>query len=133
MNRPNIALPLTLAMVYLPFTVAAQSQEKDPWPEKGDIVYLSAELKTFVSAYIVFGGSPQEVTIAACEPFTVEKYRPGRKLRVKDRAGHLPMLKGDWLKHLHPNKESCVEYYKEHGQPLVQAAWYDFKLIEKPD
>ena len=110
-----------LLLAFLPFLLGADK----PWPQKGDVIYVSADLvsvTTEVARRAVvypFAESP----LAACIPVTVRKL--GDELvAVQDPAGNGEWLRGPWAPRLHRSESECRAYLQAHGQPrIVRSNW----------
>lgn len=108
------ALPLLALLLALPAFA-------DDWPQKGDTVFVAADLHQRIPGVIVFSGpailskGPVVSDVSACSPLV----RSWAANRYKDQDGRLHILAGDWSPYLTPTLAACREAVALRGVPAV--------------
>ena len=103
-------------MLSILFALVLASSE--PWPQKGDTVYVSATLTlSLMSLY----GANNDSPIPPCIASEVLKVKPEYWRIDPPNTPSLscPILKGPWLPRLHQTVEECEAYLAEHGEPRM--------------
>lgn len=96
----------------LPFLLAA-----DKWPQKGDTVYVAAELHEHYQGGLLSGGEP-DVDLKACVPLRRSWNFKGLPCFKDDRSiSHC--LDGDWTAHLFKIAADCTSAVAARGTPRV--------------
>jgi hypothetical protein len=105
-----------------------------PWPAKGDTVYVSATLTSFVNPVSgLFGPVTKggESPVLACAPMLVTKLKPSAtRLELKDPAGGYERLEGPWLPRVHESEESCRKVLEASGEPRVVRNGWVHRIIQ---
>ncbi len=111
-------------LLLLPFLLDADK----PWPQKGDTVYLAAELHEHTPALPLMGGEP-DVNLAACVPLRcMGEHIFG--LGFRDDRGSIHSLKGDWTAYLYRESEPCKAAVQKNGLPRVEAKGRQHRLVD---
>ncbi len=102
----------------------SDDERKKPWPQKGDTVYVSAELIHIDLRGPMSSMRPGEVPLPLCAPLMIEESgSPEKVIRAKDvltgflMIGRYEFRGGGWLPFLHPDKKSCMDAFKKRGNP----------------
>ena len=114
-----------LVLVLVPIVLASEQ----PWPSKGETVYISASFKGLVAAAPV-GGTKMAYDLPPCAALLITKANPKKLLWVtKDPMGGTEELEGPWLPRMHKAKSECVTQHSTDGEPIVLRDKDAFKVV----
>ena len=118
---------LQIASVLL-FLGSAVIASEEPWPGKGESVYVAASFKKLSAASPV-AGAQMQYDMPACSKVEIIKANP-KKLHwtTKDPVGGTQQLEGAWLPRMHRTKEACEAQMSLEGEPSVVRSGAKFKL-----
>ncbi len=106
---------LALLALFLPAAAADK-----PWPIKGDVVFVSAELVNVIFQVVIIGGSVnKESPVPACLTMTVRKVKAKKPTIIVGPASGAGSMRldGDWRDRIHSSRPECEKYLATHGQP----------------
>ena len=110
------------------FLVAMAFASEQPWPAKGDTVYISASFKK-LSAPSPVGGAQMQYDMPACAEVVIVKANPKKSLWVtKDPVGGTEQLEGAWTPRMHKSKSECEAQFSSDGEPSVSRSGNTFKI-----
>jgi len=116
-------VPLVLPVLSIVFAA------EQPWPAKGDTVYVSAAFKK-VSAPSPVAGTKMEYDVPPCAALVVTKADPKKDRWVtKDPVGGSEQLEGSWLPRMHKTKPECEERYATAGEPNIAQSGGAYKIV----
>jgi len=122
-----IVCATALALCFAGWAMAA---DKAPWPQKGDVLYLSARLPGRSSPMFLGAKMQDLLVLEPCLPVTIEKRTDASDFfRIKDESGKR-MLEGPWLTRMHKTEKECKETFSTKGQPHLEAKGYRYLLID---
>lgn len=113
-----------LVLVLVPMAFASEQ----PWPSKGETVYISATFKGLVAAAPV-AGEKMTYDLPPCAAFMITKANPKKLLwTTKDPMGGTVQLEGPWLPRMHKAKSGCEAQHSTAGEPVVLRDKDAFKM-----
>ena len=115
---------VVLALLALCLPAAAADK---PWPVKGDVVFVSADLVYSAPGFSFTGGAAdKESPVPSCIAMTVRKVKTAKPTWIVGPvagAGTV-RLDGDWTTRFHRDSASCETGLSVHGQPkITRAGW----------
>jgi len=105
--------PLALLSALILALPALAGDAPQPWPQKGDVVYVSATVQARLSEYISQGTEPGQVAIMACAPLkvahrSVKGPYPGWGMESAERL--YAAFRGEgWVARFHSTEIECRE------------------------
>jgi hypothetical protein len=97
---------VALALLALP----ALAEEPKPWPQKGDTVFLPAEISTTRHVYTTGSDPGLVITVPACAPMEVRGDPVPEKIVAEDQSRGVAFpICGEWRKWVRPTLKECKQ------------------------
>jgi hypothetical protein len=95
-----------------------------PWPQKGDVVFVSANTTAISGLFVLTGGPPTQFKTPACSQAKVKKIKksPRTLWLIETPNGLLGSLEGEaWEARLHHSALECRQFLAANPDPEVSS------------
>lgn len=116
----------------LVLSTGTAAQEPDPWPGKGDAVYIAASFKGLTGPSTV-PGTRTHYDMPACVKLLVVKAKPKKLIwTIDEPMGGTLELSGAWTARMHRGKIECEAQLSVDGEPAMGRDQNRFTLVKEP-
>lgn len=108
------------------------AQEPEPWPEKGDFVYIAASFKSLTGPSTM-PGTRTHYDMPACVKLLIVKANPKKqRWTIDDPMGGTLEISGAWTARMHRAKMECEAQLSVEGEPAMGRDRNRFTLVKGP-
>jgi hypothetical protein len=106
------------------------AQEPEPWPGKGDSVYIAASFKGLTGPSTL-PGTRAHYDMPACVKLLVVKAKPKKQIwTIDDPMGGTLEISGAWTVRMHRGKTECEAQLSVEGEPAMGRDQNRFTLVK---